>query len=308
MSVVYNRKMNGKLMLTGEYFVLEGATALALPTVYGQELYVTQDENGDDHTWQSVDCNENVWLDLTFDTDFNFNEDRPETKMLQKIFTFCNYNSLVKIEDLDPIEFKIFSNFENNWGLGSSSTLIALMADFFDVNPYQLLANTFGGSGYDIACAMSDKAVLYTLDKPFLPIVKQFRLSFPFQENIYFAYLGKKQNSREGMKYFDEVKNSGDMPQIISSLNQITEDIQHCKTLEAFESLLNLHEDIIHKALHLPKVRDLHFADWNGSVKSLGAWGGDFVLITHKGAIEELINYLNTKNIDTVFRYTDIIL
>jgi len=31
---------NGKLLLTGEYLVLEGATALAVPTKFGQDLKV----------------------------------------------------------------------------------------------------------------------------------------------------------------------------------------------------------------------------------------------------------------------------
>jgi mevalonate kinase len=31
---------NGKLLLTGEYLVLEGATALAVPTKFGQDLSV----------------------------------------------------------------------------------------------------------------------------------------------------------------------------------------------------------------------------------------------------------------------------
>ena len=32
---------NGKLLLTGEYAVLDGATALALPTKFGQSLEVS---------------------------------------------------------------------------------------------------------------------------------------------------------------------------------------------------------------------------------------------------------------------------
>jgi hypothetical protein len=37
-------------------------------------------------------------------------------------------------------------------------------------------------------------------------------------------------------------------------------------------------ETILSELLHLPKVKDLYFSDFDGSVKSLGAWGGDFVL------------------------------
>ena len=35
---------NGKLLLTGEYVVLDGATALAIPTKYGQYLEISASE------------------------------------------------------------------------------------------------------------------------------------------------------------------------------------------------------------------------------------------------------------------------
>jgi len=35
---------HGKLLLTGEYAVLDGALAIALPTQYGQEMHITPSE------------------------------------------------------------------------------------------------------------------------------------------------------------------------------------------------------------------------------------------------------------------------
>jgi hypothetical protein len=43
-------------------------------------------------------------------------------------------------------------------------------------------------------------------------------------------------------------------------------------------------------------------------VKSLGAWGGDFVLLTNSRTKEELMGYLKTKNINTVFNWEELIL
>ena len=36
---------NGKLLITGEYFVLNGALSLALPTVYGQHLEINDNDS-----------------------------------------------------------------------------------------------------------------------------------------------------------------------------------------------------------------------------------------------------------------------
>ena len=39
---------NGKLLLTGEYLVIDGAKALAIPTQKGQSLSVKETEEGSD--------------------------------------------------------------------------------------------------------------------------------------------------------------------------------------------------------------------------------------------------------------------
>ena len=44
----------------------------------------------------------------------------------------------------------------------TSSTLIANLAKWSNVDPYILLSETFGGSGYDIACASAKKALFIT--------------------------------------------------------------------------------------------------------------------------------------------------
>ena len=55
------------------------------------------------------------------------------------------------------------------------------------------------------------------------------------------------------------------------------------------------------------KVKDSLFADYWGSVKSLGAWGGDYVMLTNNRSEEELKEYLATKNMTTVFKWDEII-
>ncbi len=52
---------NGKLLLTGEYLVLNGAKALALPTVYGQNLTI-EENNSSKISWQSFDSDQTAWI------------------------------------------------------------------------------------------------------------------------------------------------------------------------------------------------------------------------------------------------------
>ena len=55
----------GKLLLTGEYLVLDGAKALALPTKKGQSLLVEKNNSGL-LSWTSFDCHKQVWYKTIF--------------------------------------------------------------------------------------------------------------------------------------------------------------------------------------------------------------------------------------------------
>ncbi|HCO83184.1 MAG TPA: GHMP kinase, partial [Arenibacter sp.] len=66
---------NGKLLITGEYLVLDGAQSLAVPTLYGQSLSVkeTQDKL---LTWKSLDDKGKPW----FESDYELEHFDPVTK------------------------------------------------------------------------------------------------------------------------------------------------------------------------------------------------------------------------------------
>ena len=55
---------NGKLLLTGEYVVLDGALALALPTKFGQNLIV-EPIPSEQILWKSFDQDGSVWFEDT---------------------------------------------------------------------------------------------------------------------------------------------------------------------------------------------------------------------------------------------------
>ena len=57
---------NGKLLITGEYLVLDGALALALPVSLGQSLEFTYSEEARDTlVWKSLNNQGKEWVNKT---------------------------------------------------------------------------------------------------------------------------------------------------------------------------------------------------------------------------------------------------
>jgi len=96
--------------------------------------------------------------------------------------------------------------FPKFWGLGTSSTLINNIAQWLEIDAFKLLKNSFGGSGYDVACAQHDSAILYQLVNE-EPTVETIRFKPAFSDKIHFVYLNKKQNSKSAIASY--YKNKG---------------------------------------------------------------------------------------------------
>ena len=289
---------NGKLLISGEYLVLDGALSLALPCKFGQYLNFTEDSNGT-LEWISKDMNDTIWFTAYFEAKTlkvlktsNYNT----VKWVKKILEFCNKNSLTNKSLQGKIECKL--EFPNNWGLGSSSTLLNNLASLYEINPYDLHFSTTNGSGYDIACAGSNSALTYQVIEN-IPKVKKMDWSPIFKDEILFIFLKKKQKSNLEVKRFKELKKD---PDLISRISSITKEIIYSKTIEEFEHLLDEHEAITGQYIQSETVKSKYFSDYEGSVKSLGAWGGDFVLATRKNK-----NYFLDKGFDTILSFSEII-
>ncbi len=192
--------------------------------------------------------------------------------------------------------------FPRNWGLGSSSTLINNIAKWAQIDAFTLQFNTFGGSGYDIACAQSDNPILYQLSNQ-KPLFKSVDFNPSFKEHLYFVHLNKKQNSREGIAVYKNFK--GNVNTVVDKISNLTHKIYNCTLLSSFEELLAEHEMIISKIIHQKPIQSQLFLDYFGQTKSLGAWGGDFILATGNG---DTPNYFKQKGFETVIPYSDMIL
>lgn len=149
---------HGKLLLTGEYVVLDGAKSLALPTKKGQSLEVTHIDSPQ-LIWKSILHDKRTWLDTGFKLPLH------STNQVEDSLTGRLQQILVEAQKLNPslletgVSLKSSLEFDKSWGLGSSSTLLYNIAQWAKIDPYKLLANTFGGSGYDIACAAAVKPI-----------------------------------------------------------------------------------------------------------------------------------------------------
>jgi mevalonate kinase len=303
---------NGKLLLTGEYFVLDGAKSLAVPTTCGQNLTVESIKE-EQLIWQSFTNEGKCWLETIFDlpklrlvsATFDAVEDGGKDTLAENLMKI-----LKETKKLNPMflnsenGFLVKTNltFPKNWGLGTSSTLINNLANWANINPYQLLSTTFGGSGYDIACAQNNVPILYTRNK-LEPIVKQIDFNPDFKDQLYFVYLNKKQNSREGIQRFKNLK--GNLTSEINQISKLTDAFVNCNNLQDFEKLLIEHEQIVSKTIQLKTVQEELFPDYFGQTKSLGAWGGDFILTTGN---EDTPEYFYKKGFQTIIPYQNLII
>jgi mevalonate kinase len=293
---------NGKLLLTAEYVVLDGATALALPSKFGQSLTITP-TNTEHINWQSLDQNGNIWFEDQFSLNtFQSTQSNLFSQRLSQIFE--------AIEKLQPNFFTIFQGldiqtrleFDRDWGLGSSSTLINNLADWANIDAYKLLELTFGGSGYDIACASHDTAIFYQLNSK-IPQIEVTTFDPNFKNELHFVHLNKKQNSRDGIAHYKAQKTLNS--HTIEAINKISNDLTTCITLSVFEALIDQHEDLISKTINLEPIKTTLFPDFEGSIKSLGAWGGDFILVT--GIKTYCETYFKSKGYHTIISFEDMI-
>jgi len=302
-------RSNGKLLITGEYVVLDGAVSLALPTKYSQRLTVeNSSKNG--IQWTAYDNENNIWIEVFFNIDelqlkpaiSSFSKISEEASLLKILQAAHSLNpSLLKASNGFNITTKL--DFPKNWGLGTSSTLINNIAQWFKIDAYKLLQLTFGGSGYDIAAAQRNNAITYELS---LDNANVLNVDFnpTFRDELFFVHLNLKQDSRDSIQHYrDQPKK--ELINNISKISGLTSQFLNCGSLPEFEILIEIHETIISQLINTPKVKSKLFPDFKGAIKSLGGWGGDFVLVTGKPSD---MNYFSEKGYKTIIPFSEMVL
>ncbi|MER3319893.1 MAG: GYDIA family GHMP kinase [Allomuricauda sp.] len=295
---------NGKLLLSGEYAILDGALGLAIPTSYGQSLHVAPTTSGF-LEWASFDENDEVWFTVKLDIsnlEVISTSNEAIAKVLVTLLLEANTQNPLLLTDSDGFQIETRLTFPKSWGLGTSSTLINNLAQWARVDAYQLLWNAFGGSGYDIACAQHNSPITYQLQNG-EPKVQEVNFNPIFKDSLYFVHLNQKQSSKEAITNYREQQ--FDKPQLIKNISSITQKIINASTLAGFESLMEEHEAMLSNILNIAPVKQQLFPDYFGMIKSLGAWGGDFVLATGDN---KTILYFKSKGYHTIIPYSKMVL
>ena len=296
-------KSNGKILLCSEYLVLEGAKAIALPSKLTQDLQVTKCQNKIIE-WQSFDENNDLWFEEKFyfsGSDLKYDGEKNKTS--EKILLLFKY--LLKTKDIRDIlgnKFLTKLNFKREWGLGTSSTFVNNLAKWAKTDPYKLLFSAFNGSGYDIACCDVKNPILFQKKQNSISI-ENIIFNPPFIENLYLVYLEKKQNTQTSIINYLNIKS--DRKHLIEKANFIAEEIIKCKDLNQFEELIVEHENIIASATSQEPIHRSFFSAYRqGKIKSLGAWGGDFILVTSKN---NDLSFFKNKGYNTILKLSDLV-
>jgi mevalonate kinase len=296
-------RANGKLLLTGEYLVLHGAKAIALPLKVGQSLTISELKGLDSLVWRAF-YEGKVWFSCELNpTDFSILEtshpDKAET--LRRIFrTIKNLNPEFSPKAGTVFETTLEANPE--WGFGSSSTLISLLSQWAKVDQFALNEMVFKGSGFDIACATAEGPIFYVRNSPPEPIA----LDYPFADQLFLVYSGEKKKTDSEVSSF--LKEKTVQEHLIYEMTALSEAFAICREQNELNRLIIQHERLIAAVIGKTPVKSEYFADFDGEIKSLGAWGGDFYLVSTNRSFSGVKEYFENKGLNTLFRWDDLIL
>lgn len=278
---------------------------MGVPTSFGQSMTVKA--CAQKHiVWKSYTSDNQLWLNefLRWNNLLQFSSDsqHPETLVLLKAFNWIAAQHPQLFSE-NGYEFSSKLHFPNNWGLGSSSTFVNNLAMWSHTDAYKLQELLFGGSGYDIACAKNNSPILFQRSYP-SPIVEEIVFQPPFLDELFFVHLNQKKNSREAIQHY-RAQTALYIEDAILRINDITQQIIHSKEISTFEKLIKSHEKIIATLLQTPPIQQSTFTDYPRQIKSLGGWGGDFILATG-GQAEK--TYFKEKGFTTLLSYQEMLL
>jgi mevalonate kinase len=300
------QKAHGKLLISAEYMVLHGSLALAVSLKKGQRLQKIKSKDRTLFSWKAYQ-EDDPWFSADFSPstlDVVATTDRDKAAYLQMLIRACIELDPVFQRELFNWDVETRLDFSPDWGFGSSSTLTALMAEWADVNPLDLHFMISEGSGFDVACAIADSAIIYRLldDGPhYQPVL----FNPPFADQIYFVWLGSKQATAKHLVEMAGQINPG--KEDIHDFSTLSRGMLEANELNEFRALMEEHETKLSELIRMERVSKTRFHGLQGSVKSLGAWGGDFVMIASEQETAALYNYLDKLGLTCRFKFKDLI-
>jgi len=278
----------GKLLLSGEYSVLQGAKAIAVPTKMGQHLKVNPSASGDLH-YTALDEKGLPWLD------FQLSKAKgPEECLVRDLLMAAQSE-----EELKAWALETKLDFPRVWGLGSSSTFISLIAEWTQQDVWPLFFKFLKGSGYDVAVALAKTAIEYQLSDAKKPQWKSVQIP-DFFGDTGLMYLGQKQNSaREVSRYL-----ASEHPQkLVQEISRLSEDLLKLSDVQELEAWMEEHERKTASLIGKPTIEESFRPIIDGKIKSLGAWGGDFVWLSRLDSAEKL----KSAGFNHIFRFKELV-
>lgn len=299
---------NGKILISGEYLVLQGARALVLPLKVGQQMKVSTSAGHPDEiiTWNARVRDES-WFNATISISnwqiLNTN-DQPIAEKLVSILSEAERLNKALFNHGKGYEVTTRTSFEMDWGFGSSSALVANIARWANIDPFELHFRVSEGSGADVAGAISDWPILYRLvDRK--PLFNRVDFSPPYLDKLWLIYTGIKQNTESSVRRFKE-RNSI-IGGSVDLIDRISSEMIQAKTISDFMQLMREHENVVSRVLDIPQAGQVYL-DFPGEIKSLGAWGGDFILAASETGPQQVKEYFKHKNMHTIFSLDQIML
>jgi mevalonate kinase len=248
----------GKLLLSGEYWVLHGAESLSVPTLKGQSLEF-QNSEGVLH-WTARDNHGHVWLDT---------EARRDPHLITLLDAALVLGGTVP--DKGSVTTRL--EFDRSWGWGSSSTLTDLIAQWTGVDAMALHFATSKGSGFDVASARADGPIMYRktgdASAEWQPVASSH---WPIA-HLGLVYLGAKQDSQLEVAKVRRTPLRSEL----DTMSQLSHALAAGRSVEEWSAVADELEARTAEWIGAPRVQE-RFPHAPATLKSLGAWGGDFAL------------------------------
>ncbi|MFM9060850.1 MAG: hypothetical protein ACKOQP_04195 [Bacteroidota bacterium] len=319
-AVLYHQHLPGKILLSGEYLVLDGATALGLVSRLGQSITVQRADDTQPGTleWTALDHQGMPWLWADFILESGHrhgtgdSSNHPEKKrLLHWLQAAEDLARAVKTPgqhtspDHDAYGLRVTTrlDFPRRWGLGSSSTLLALLAGWKGVDARELYSRVQNGSGYDLEIALQGQSILYQKERR---VVRAVEFRPPAGSLLRLVDPGSKQvSSLEVSRYrnLDQERRKNAVPRV----SQISEALAECPPIQTMLDLFSEHDILLEKVLGQPCLHALQGHGFPGRLKSLGAWGGDLFLAASDQP-QKALEWLDNQSYWTSYPLEDIVL
>jgi len=264
-------RAHAKILLFGEYLMLDGYLGLAIPLRHGQTLTVEpRKKKGIQVHGYTVDGL--VWQDEVWPS--------TQSSLFHKSLTWLATQWYLPSGDWT---LTTQLSYPQHWWLGSSSTFLDLLAQWTGCDPFALYRAVSLWSGYDIACARQKKPLLYdplTMDSQAVDLESSLLAS------MYCVPCGQKQSSDKAIAQYRARSHQG--PDQYDRC-EFLDGLLYEQTVWWWIQGMTYHDEVIVSLIDQPalmttqpRIGEIGYGKW------LGAWWWDCFLILSDQGYEDV--------------------